>query len=299
MNFATPTNKTEMYNILKEIFSYYRIKRDPLEEVMLVELDLERLNYSVPSTSELTAKAEKLVEAENQKEIIERKEKIQDKISEINAEITLLNNNFDKEVAEIETVYNQSYTKFQQTAIKNGLINTSAYLDKLAKIDAEKTSKITLLTTEKNEKITSLQAKLSVLEEKLNGATSFFSTLHAARKNAKMVELKDASDAIKRDVDKYNSGLDEKEQRYKNTLAQANANLKLKYMEISLGEYSKDELVDMGYYDEAVKCVTSYYDPYDPLVAYNDIIRETKLAVYLDDYYQNIVYMYGSRAGVY
>ncbi len=299
MNFTIPTTKTAMYNVLKELFSYYRIKRDPLEETTLTNLYLDRLSYSMPTDSEFTTKASTLVQPENQKEIMERTEKIQDEINICNAEITLINDNFDAQIAEIEAVYNQSYAKFQQTAISNGLINTSAYLDKLAKIDAEKTNKISILTAEKNEKITALQAKLSVLETKLAGVDDYFYELHTARKNAKKVELQDASEAIKRDVDKYNSGLDEKEQRYKNTLAQANANLKLKYMEITLGEYSKDELVDMGYYDDVIKCVTGYYDTLTALSAYNDLIKESKLTVYLDDYYQNIIYMYGSRAGVY
>lgn len=299
MDFTIPTTKTAMYNVLKDLFSYYRIKRDPLEETTLTELSLDRLSYSVPTSSQINSKAEKLVKPENQKEIIERKDKIQDEINSCNAEISLIENNFNSQVEQVEEIYNQSYTKIQQTAIKNGLINTSAYLDKLAKIDSEKADKISKLTVEKEQKITALQARISALETKLNSVSSYFSTLHSARISAKAVEIQDASEAISRDVEKFNIAQDEKEQRYKNTLAQANANLKLKYMEITLGEYSKDELVDMGYYDDVIKCVTGYYDSITALEAYNDILRESKLTIYLDDYYQNVVYMYGSRAGVY
>ncbi len=299
MDFNIPTNKTAMYSVLKQLFSYYRIKRDPLEETTLLPLDLDRLSYSIPTTSQLNTKAGKLVEPINQKEIMERTEKIKDQIDLCNAEIEAVNNNFEANINEIENSYEESYAKFQQTAIKNGLINTSAYLDKLAKIEESKLKKITSLTEAKNQRITELQSKLTVLTTKLEEVSSYFSALHLARKTAKATELLDASEQIYRDVTKYNTGLDEKEQRYKNTLAQANANLKLKYMEITLGEYSKDELVDMGYYDDVVKCVTGYYDTLSALSAYNDILKETKLTIYLDDYYQNIIYMYGSRAGVY
>lgn len=299
MNFTIPTTKTAMYNVLKQLFSYYRIKKDPLEETTLLPLDLDRLSYSVPTSSQLNVKAEKLVAPENQKEILSRTEKIKTQIDLCNAEILTINSNFDINLEKIIKNYEDSYDKFQKTAIKNGLINTSAYLDKIAKIEQEKLEKINILTEEKDQKITALQSKLTVLNTNLSEVNSYFSALHLARKTAKATELLDSSEQIYRDVCKYNTGLDEKEQRYKNTLAQANANLKLKYMEITQGEYSKDELVDMGYYDDVVKCVTGYYDTLTALNAYNDILRESKLTIYLDDYYQNVVYMYGSRAGVY
>lgn len=299
MDFNIPTTKAGMYTILKQLFSHYRIKRDPLEETTLLPLNLSRLSYSVPTTSQLNTMAEKLVKPINQKEIMERSDKFNEQIDLCNAEIVAININFENNVKEIEDSYNESYAKFQQTAIKNGLINSSAYLEKLAKIEEAKLNKVTALTEEKNKKITELQSKLSVLTANLENVSSYFSALHLARKTAKATELLDASEQIHRDVIKYNTGLEEKEQRYKNTLAQANANLKLKYMEITLGEYSKDELVDMGYYDDVVRCVTGYYDTLSALGAYNDIIKETKLTIYLDDYYQNIIYMYGSRAGVY
>ena len=66
----------------------------------------------------------------------------------------------------------------------------------------------------------------------------------------------------------------------------------LRYLDISSGEFTKDQLTDMGYYRDVIKCVTSYYDTLEPLEAYQDITAEKELAIYLDDYYQNVIYTY-------
>ena len=54
----------------------------------------------------------------------------------------------------------------------------------------------------------------------------------------------------------------------------------------------------MGYYADVIDCVCAYYDTLPVLTAYQDLASENKLAIYLDDFYQDIVYMYKSRAGL-
>lgn len=299
MDFTTPTNKTQMYIVLKELFNYYRIKKDPFEEVLLEPLNIERMEYSRPSDTELMLRANKFVDVENKKEIMERKRQINQEINECSASLLSLEQNYQTEKAEVESIYEQSYEKIRQTAIKNGLINTSAYLDKITICETEKAEKITLLTQEKNRKSTELNAKITALNQSLSAIEDEYYAIQSARVTAKVEELKDARDVIEREVFTYNNGVEEREQKHASTLIRANANLKLKYMEITMGEYSKDELVDMGYYDDVVECVTAYYDTLDPIVAYNDMKKESKLTIYLDDYYQNVVYMYATRAGVF
>ncbi|MBQ8426573.1 MAG: hypothetical protein IJX16_02300 [Clostridia bacterium] len=59
---------------------------------------------------------------------------------------------------------------------------------------------------------------------------------------------------------------------------------------------TKEELVDVGYYDDALDCVFAYYNTLSPLAAYQDIVQEQRLMVFLDDYYQDTVYVYKLRA---
>lgn len=299
MEFTKPTNKTEMYYVLKDLFNYYRIKKDPLEEILLEPLNLQRMEYDRPSDTELMLRANKFVEVENIKELMEKKQQINQEVAVCNESLARLEEDFETEKAQIESIYLESYEKLRQTAVKNGLINTSAYLDKVAKSESEKNEKITALTLNKNQNRINIEAKIVALNQNLSSLESEYYDLQEARITAKVEELKDARDAIEREVFSYNNAIDEKEQKHLSTLIRANANLKLKYMEITMGEYSKDELVDMGYYDDVVECVTAYYDTLEPLVAYNDIKRESKLTIYVDHFYQNLIYMYGVRAGVF
>ena len=72
----------------------------------------------------------------------------------------------------------------------------------------------------------------------------------------------------------------------------------IRYLDVSAGEFTKDQLVDMGYYEDVIRCVCGYYDTLQPSVAYRDILDEGKLAIYLDDYYESIIYLYKSAAGM-
>ena len=117
---------------------------------------------------------------------------------------------------------------------------------------------------------------------------------HDLEIEAKALDLKDEQDKIEREVFKYNNNLDEREKRYNNSLQQTYANLKIRLLELSGREFSKEELVEMGYYRDVVNCVTAYYDSFSATVAYNDYARDTTLPIYLDDMYENILVRFRS-----
>ena len=110
--------------------------------------------------------------------------------------------------------------------------------------------------------------------------------------------IKDEYEKLKKDVFKYNNSLEEKEQRYLNSIKESKASLRLRFLYISAGEYTKDQLVEMGYYTDVIRCVRGYYDTLPAVDAYRDMVAEHKLAIYLDDYYQNVVYAYKLNANL-
>jgi len=69
-------------------------------------------------------------------------------------------------------------------------------------------------------------------------------------------------------------------------------------LEIAEVSFSKDQLVNMGYYEDVILCVGAYYDTLSSANAYQDFKNEDKLVMYLDDYYQNMLYLYKTRAGL-
>ena len=108
--------------------------------------------------------------------------------------------------------------------------------------------------------------------------------------------LKAEEEKLKREIFKYNNGLDEKEQRAANSKLSTERSLELKRIDISVNAFTKDQLVEMGYYTDAINCVCAYFDTLSALTAYQQIAHDTKVAIYLDDYYSNVVYMYKTLA---
>ena len=73
---------------------------------------------------------------------------------------------------------------------------------------------------------------------------------------------------------KYNTSLEEKEMRSKNSNLSANASLTLKYLEIRSKSFSKEDLVNIGYYEQVIKCVCAYYNTItDKIVAYQNLLH--------------------------
>ena len=67
-------------------------------------------------------------------------------------------------------------------------------------------------------------------------------------------------------------------------------------MEIKSNYFTVEQLFEMGYYNDVMDCISAYYDLLDANEAYQDIVNESRLVFYLDDYYQDVVYMYKMRA---
>ena len=82
MTFDTPTTKNEMYEILQEIFYYYRIRREADTGVSLSELELERLSYTPMTELEITAKAQALVKSGQEEKVLNYKRKLSDEIED-------------------------------------------------------------------------------------------------------------------------------------------------------------------------------------------------------------------------
>ena len=141
-----------------------------------------------------------------------------------------------------------------------------------------------------------LKAQKEMLGTKLYNAGNYFNEIHQKEIEEKVLELKLAQKESDEKVFKYNNSIEEKTQRYQNQIIRNNAELKLQFMEIRSGDYTKTELIDMGYYTDVLKCVDGYYQTLSPSDAYLEICRESKLMIYLDEYYEQLVYVYSLRA---
>ena len=297
MEFNLPTTKQEMYTILNDLFYHYRVRREGYEDVNLKDLVLTRLEYEPETDERLIERAKKLVSPEQKREFKDYCTALEKEIAELSEKITLSTKNLQTEMETIEKLYAESVKKIEEQAQKSGIFNSSIIVDKTAVLENGKNQKIAEIISANDNVVASLHAKKVALESQLSSAENDYKALFDADVNKKIEELKEQREKLNTEVFKYNNALDEKEQRNANSIKQTKASLELRFLDIRAGEYTKDELVEMGYYEEVIRCVCGYYDTLSATTAYQDISHEGKLAIYLDDYYENIIYLYGSRAG--
>ena len=297
MEFNLPTSKTQMYELLNEIYHYYRIRRATFEDIKMQQLELDRMSFSILTPEEISARAEILVESEIEKEKNKDQMSIRARMASISKEIDALNTEKESVTGEAEELFEKSKTELENKAFKNGLVSSGILFEKMAQLESDKNQQILTVLANYDDKIASLRAEYSAQNYLLEELNTFYAGLKEKRIAEKVLELNEQMKEDEQEVFKYNNGIEEKKQRYANTIIQANANLELKFLEISSGEFSKSQLVEMGYYEDIMRCVCGYYDVLNAVNAYQDIINEQKLSIYLDDYYESLVYMYKMRAG--
>ncbi len=296
MNFTLPITKTDMYNTLQEIFHYYRIDREGYAGANFEELKLERMTFTPLTDSELLEKADRILSGQHEREIQDFTDVLNEKIVSANSQKETVLKDKDEQISQATALYADSEKKVEEQAVKNGLINSSIVTEKLAQLENAKNERILDITQIAATKIAELDAQIAEYTDALSKVAEKYSEVHAKEKISKVQELADEQAQVERTVFKYNNSLDEKELKYKNSMLQVGVELKLKFMEVQLAEFTKDELIDMGYYDDVIKCVCGYYDRLSAYDAYEDIKMEQRIMVFLDEYYQDVVYMYSLRA---
>jgi len=297
MDFTLPTTKEQMYEVLNALFYHYKVKKDPYEEIILEEMQLERQEFVFKTQEELLSRAQVDLSAKHLQDVKEYQASLDTKISEFTIKVGLLESEKQKQTSDINSRYEQSLLKLEQTIQKNGLAGSGVALSQISYLENEKNKEIALVESKITAQIAEYQSQITALEEKRKDASTYFSDIHQKQIEKRVAELNDEQEEREREVFKYNNGLSEKELRYKNTLSQIKANMQARYIEMKVVDYSKDQLVEMGYYADVVKCITHYYDSLDKFVAYDDMIEsERKLMLYLDDFYQELLYMYKLRA---
>ncbi len=295
MTFQRPTTKEEMYSTLKDIFYYYRIKKAEFEQATLQPLVLTRLDFNPLSEEELTKKAEDLVAYEQLLEKEKVSKSLNEELQNLQIKNQEITDTYNVTVEKIIENYNKSSLEIQEQALKRGVALTSTVTEQLAYLESEKNQSLSDAEKKYNEEKAFYTSKINEITERLTNLDDEFTDIFEKQKVQKFIQLKDEQDKLIREVFKYNNALDEKEQRSKNSIAQSNATLQLKYMEISSENFSKDQLIEMGYYADVIDCVCAYYDTLDPLTAWRDFTNDEKIVIYLEEYYVQVLYMYQSR----
>lgn len=292
MAFGTPTTKEEMYAILKDIYRFYRIdNKSPLFEG-LKELDLQRLEYVPLNEEELTTKALELVKHTHDREIYDYKKSISGQIQEKSNQLEALSKNLTEQILIIENNFTSQKESLDKECVEKNLLFSDVYLDRLNNLILEKDDKIQKLRKASESQTDKIEGEIQALELEQSNWLEWINDVHNHEVVVKLHELRDAQNTTTMEVFKYNNQLDEKEQRYANTLQTNIASLRIRLIEASGQDFTKSQLVDMGYYPDVLKCVYDYFDTLEPEEAYNEFKRESALLVYLEDFYDQVLNRY-------
>lgn len=297
MEFTNPTTKEQMYEVLQDIFYYYRIRRESWEQVELQPLKLNRIEFNKSTEEEILELAEKLVSPEIK---LKKNQAVQQLIlakSELSYKTASLNQQIPDVVNGIIALYDKQVEECKEQLSRLNTINSSIETIEINKIRQNQNEEVSKIRQEYSDKIALLESEILGLENQIAQTEEFYSILLQEEIDKKVEELKMEENKHLEDVNKYNSSLDEKELKHANDIVVKQANLELKYKELNQAFFSKDQLVEMGYYKDVLSCVCAYYNTLEPMNAYQDFMNETKVVIYLEDYYTNILYLYRAKAG--
>ena len=299
MEFNTPTTKEAMYTTLRSIYNYYRIQRDGYTPTTFTPLSLNRIAFTPLTDVELLSKAETLTLAKNEERKAKKKESLEKEIAAANAKISALNSAETTLTAAINSRYAASEDKLRSEASKKGFANSSVLLSEIAALESKKNAEITALGTEYAAKRADCTASISAAGSAITGLSTYCADLYTAEKNAEFTKLKDEQRETVVSVNKYNGLQDEKEQKQAISVALSNADLQLKFLALQTSSFTKEQLVEMGYYTDVVNCITGYFGTLSSAAErYTSFASESQLVFYLEDYYPDILYMYRTLAGL-
>ncbi len=298
MQFETPTTKAQMYEVLKEIFYYYRIRKDSYEDHILPELTLERMAFTPKTNEELKEIAKTLLLSKHSREKQEYLDALKDLKSKKEAELEKVVLKKDNLIVKCNDEYDKSIKEIVREAQKKGLENSSVIAGKTIELELSRNAKIEEINSTTTKEYGDLEIEIEALRIKIENVDIHFGDIFEAEIDAKVLELLEEQEKKQKEVFKYNNTIEEKCQRYKGTVETTNASLRLRYLDINTEFFSKEQLIDMGYYQDAVDCVCAYYDTMPALDAYRDITNEQRIMVYLEEYYQDVLFMYRYRAGL-
>lgn len=296
MNYPKPTTSTELYAQLDEIYTLYRIRRGLPEEPEFGSLNISKINYVPPTDEELTAKATLLLKGKHARETFERKSKLQSEIDALTLKIFNVNEEKESQTEKIEQSFAEDEKRYRKNSALNGTALSETVTYKLSELIAERDKKISSINEKYSERIAELNALKEAKQTEKEGVEEEYASLHTAEIVSKTEELKKEREEKSAEVDKYNKSVDEKIKKYENYVEEKKSDLKIKYLTIRTIPYSKEELVNIGYYKLCIGRIKEYYSDMTYKEAYNDIKSQSSLCLYLDDFYTSVVYYYRVNA---
>jgi len=169
------------------------------------ELNLTKMEYSVPSVFEVETKAKNKLEDYRNSNVNAIEEKYATKIDQVDEQKNDIKSNTAKEIATLEQRYNQIKDDAKNDAIKRGLARSSIVVNTLNNVDLKKLESIKELESTANDKIEKLNSTKNSLETEKQNALSSFNISYAVKLQDEINSITEEIEKNKQSIIKYNN----------------------------------------------------------------------------------------------
>ena len=298
ISISRADNTDELLRGLEEIYFYYQYRQDTYVPPNYTTLRLNEISMNNRDLEYFRPTATVLVKPSQVREILNRKDEFEEKVAMINTSLSGLSDKKASEILSVNEEYEKSVNKMLTDARLKGSGYSNSLNNEVALLEAKKSEKIVEINAKYLHLEDELLAKKAYYENQISSAETYFLEAHNCDVEKKMQELYDNYEVSKIETFKYNNSLIEKVTKYNNSLTQAIEKTRLDFMEIKQIELTQEQLMQAGYFNDALEWViTYYYDEFDnPVDAYNDFISYEEFIVYLKYTYDNVLDLLYTRA---
>lgn len=285
-----PTNKNELIKICKEIRDYYIYHKDEFKLPPFVPLLLPKLEFSMPTDSEITSFAISLLKASQMTEKFNRRQYLRELKIKKQEELNSLSEKKTSARLKIEEIYSKKYEEYFSIAKLRGVAYSEKTVETLSSINSEKENLIYQSDDNYDTLISGVRLEIANIEDDLTYIDAYFLEKHQAEIETKKKELFDNYVLYQNEIIKYNNQVEEKVVRQENALIQSEFKIMVEYMKVIMIDPSKTDLMRRGYYSDLVEQILPYYLSFDNKIeAYNEFLNENEFSVILEDFYEGIL----------
>ncbi len=287
----------ELIRGLEEIYYYYQYRQDTYVPPNYNTLRLNEMTVIDYNIEDFRTTAEQLVKPNQLREILERKGKFAEQIVTVELTLNGLPEKKQEEKKKVEEQYKNSIDKILTDARLKGSGLSNSLNNEVALLEGEKAEKLLEIESKYLNLENELLAKKSYYQSQIDSAANYYKSAHDADVEKKMNELYSNFEEYKKEVFKYNNSLIEKTIKYNNSLSQAVEKTRLDFMEIKQIELTQEQLIQAGYFNDALEWVMNYYYAFEsPVEAYEDFIDHKEFIIYLKYTYDNLLDLLYVRA---
>lgn len=213
----------EFYDKLNEVSSSFGVSGNT--EVKPEKVELEKMEFTMPTQSEIIASSENSLKDYKDSEIQNINDSYKLKLDELNTNKQDLVKTTDSTKESLNSYYSNAKNNAESQALKRGLARSSIIINQLGAFDAEKIADYKKLDEELNTQINAINFEISALDGQKQNALNNFNVSYAVKLQEKINSLTEELNKKQNEVIEYNNEIALKEAEFNKSVDKLNAEI--------------------------------------------------------------------------